>query len=242
MNRIDQAIGVDLFTLRPRISPEAANAALPVSTSFYIAYFRTSGDRLVPVEFSSEVNPWPIHPHPDRELRRAAPRPSLSALRAAGGGRSSLRRDFRNSTLAGSWPTEAAARFPSSSWTSSGIPYPGDSARLSDPAILAADLSRPVILAEDRPDRYNLIDGHHRVARARRDGVPSIPGCRIRCPEHVAFLTSTRAYSAYVEYWNSKLDDAAEDRALRRRTRTHPASLAVVSDAQEFARRGRPAR
>lgn len=85
--------------------------------------------------------------------------------------------------------------------------------------MVAADLNRPVILAEIAPGRYNLIDGHHRVAKARRDGVPSIPAYRVRCPEHVAFLTSTRGYEAYVEYWNSKVDDASEGAPPLRRTR-----------------------
>jgi len=80
--------------------------------------------------------------------------------------------------------------------------------------------SRPVILGEIAPDRYNLIDGHHRVAKARREGLPSILAYRIPCPEHVAFLTSTRAYQAYVEYWNSKVDDVSPKHALRRRTRS----------------------
>ena len=86
------------------------------------------------------------------------------------------------------------------------IPH-ASSTGLNEPAVLAADLSRPVILAEIAPERYNLIDGHHRVAKARLLGVPSIPAYRIRCPEHVAFLTSTSAYKAYVRYWNSKADE-----------------------------------
>ena len=54
------------------------------------------------------------------------------------------------------------------------IPDFGDSG-LTEAAVRAADLSRPVLLAEIAPGRYNLIDGNHRVARARRDGVPVIP-------------------------------------------------------------------
>jgi hypothetical protein len=77
---------------------------------------------------------------------------------------------------------------------------------LDEKAIEAADLSRPILLAEIAPGRYNLIDGHHRVAKARRAGVHSIPACRLRCPEHVAFLTSIRAYQAYVGYWNDKME------------------------------------
>jgi hypothetical protein len=30
---------------------------------------------------------------------------------------------------------------------------------------------------------------------------------RVRFPHHIAFLTFTRAYQAYVEYWNSKCKD-----------------------------------
>jgi ParB-like nuclease domain len=98
------------------------------------------------------------------------------------------------------------------------IPHSGDSAGLSEQTIVDADLLRPVILAEIAPGRYNLIDGHHRVAKARRLGARSVPAHRIRCPDHVAFLTSTRAYEAYVEYWNSKLEDVPAAQALGRRT------------------------
>jgi len=48
------------------------------------------------------------------------------------------------------------------------VPHCGDGAGLSEPAIVAADLLRPVILAEIATDQYNLIDGHHRGAKARR--------------------------------------------------------------------------
>lgn len=97
------------------------------------------------------------------------------------------------------------------------IPYAGISPRLNELTVLNADLSRPVILAEIAPARFNLIDGHHRAAKARREGVLSIPAYRICCPEHVPFLTSIRAYETYVEYWNSKVDE--DSGTLRRRRR-----------------------
>lgn len=122
------------------------------------------------------------------------------------------------------------------------VPHCGDGAGLSEPAIVAADLSRPVILAEIAPDRYNLIDGHHRVAKARREGVLSIPAYRIRCPEHVAFLTSTRAYEAYVEYWNSKVDDASADRIRPRQTRSSRGSRLVRTGVNIPAQRDAAAR
>ena len=75
-------------------------------------------------------------------------------------------------------------------------------------AIPNADLRRPILLAEISPHSYNVIDGHHRIARARREGSATLPTVSIRCPHHMAFLTSTRAYKAYVEYWNSKCKDS----------------------------------
>jgi hypothetical protein len=132
---------------------------------------------------------------------------------------------------AGRFPIELVALHDISHWGNTG---------LSEPTIVAADLSRPVILAEIAPYRYCLIDGHHRVAKARREGMPNILAYRIRCPEHVAFLTSTRAYEAYVEYWNSKAHDASADHAPRRRTRSNRAGRAAGSGGNQSVRRPRP--
>lgn len=82
-------------------------------------------------------------------------------------------------------------------------------ADLDEETIRTADLSRPILLAEISPARFNVIDGHHRVAKARREGVMNLPAHRIACPHHLRFLTSTRAYGAYVEYWNEKLAGVA---------------------------------
>jgi hypothetical protein len=81
------------------------------------------------------------------------------------------------------------------------------SSRLDETAVRSADLSRPILLAEISPGRFNVIDGHHRVAKATRDGVPTVHARRIACPQHVLFLTSTAAYKKYVEYWNSKVKE-----------------------------------
>ena len=81
-------------------------------------------------------------------------------------------------------------------------------ADLDQAVIDAADLSSPIVLAEIAPGRFNVIDGHHRIAKARRNGVDALAGYRVRCPEHIRFLTSTTAYQRYVEYWNSKVDEA----------------------------------
>lgn len=69
----------------------------------------------------------------------------------------------------------------------------------------SVDISRPVILAEIAPDWYNLIDGHHRMEKARRMEIKNILAYRLSADQHKRFLTSKRAYLTYVEYWNSKL-------------------------------------
>ncbi len=67
------------------------------------------------------------------------------------------------------------------------------------------DISRPIILAEIAPGRYNLIDGHHRLEKARRMGKESMQAYKMNVLQHVQFLTSKEAYQSYVEYWNNKL-------------------------------------
>jgi len=91
-----------------------------------------------------------------------------------------------------------------------------DSSHLSEETVLNADLSRPILLAEISPGRFNVIDGNHRLARARREIVLTVPARRVRCPDHVAFLTSAWAYEKYVEYWNSKLKDLSQAKAPRK--------------------------
>src|ERR1700731_5447633 len=98
-------------------------------------------------------------------------------------------------------------------------------------AICTADLSRPILLAEIAPGRFNVIDGNHRLARARRDGVQIVPARKVCCPDHVPFLTSEWAYEKYVEYWNSKLEDLPQgetprNRRKRRLELTHPMRIA----------------
>jgi hypothetical protein len=86
------------------------------------------------------------------------------------------------------------------------VPNYGD-ANLDEATMDAADLSRPVLFAEISPGRFNLIDGNHRMGKARRNGVPTLMARKVSCAHHVAFLTSTRAYETYVEYWNGKIKE-----------------------------------
>jgi hypothetical protein len=83
---------------------------------------------------------------------------------------------------------------------------------LNEEAINTANLKNPIVLAEISPSKFNVIDGNHRVERARREGMRSIPAYRVHPHQHMAFLTSVKAYERYVEFWNSKVDDLARPR------------------------------
>jgi len=80
------------------------------------------------------------------------------------------------------------------------------SSSLNEDYVSIADITQPIILAEISPGRYVVIDGHHRLERARRMRVKAVPAYRLHVHQHIPFLTEKRAYLAYVEYWNSKLD------------------------------------
>lgn len=81
----------------------------------------------------------------------------------------------------------------------------------------SADLSRPILFAEIAPDRhgltripedyysrgYNLIDGHHRLAKAKKYEVTTLPAYIVRMEQHISFMTE--GFEAYVGYWNGKL-------------------------------------
>lgn len=78
--------------------------------------------------------------------------------------------------------------------------------------LAAVDITRPIIVAEISPGRYNVIDGNHRIEKARKLGMETIRAYRLGPEQHMQFLTSGQGYSAYVEYWNAKLKD--EKRAI----------------------------
>ncbi len=83
----------------------------------------------------------------------------------------------------------------------------------------ASNLNKPVILAEVAPDRlkhgyptisedyysrgYNLIDGHHRLMKAKQLGIEKVKAYIVRMEQHIPFMIE--GFEEYVEYWNSKL-------------------------------------
>jgi hypothetical protein len=100
------------------------------------------------------------------------------------------------------------------------IPCYDDGSGLNPGTVRTADLARPIVLAEISPGLYNVIDGNHRLGKARQDGVRTIPAYRVRCPQHLPFLTSTTSYEKYVEYWNSKVKTLRESARTRARWQT----------------------
>jgi hypothetical protein len=70
------------------------------------------------------------------------------------------------------------------------------------------DVSRPVIVAEISPGRFNVIDGNHRMEKARRSGMETISAYKVSPEVHLQFLTTEKGYLAYVEYWNGKLKES----------------------------------
>ena len=89
----------------------------------------------------------------------------------------------------------------------------------------AADLNRPIVIAEIAPDfrdfvpdfpehhwpvrGYSCIDGQHRLEKARRLGLKTLPAVILRMEQHIPFLYE--GYDRYVSYWNGKLIERTED-------------------------------
>lgn len=81
------------------------------------------------------------------------------------------------------------------------------SANINEENLKHCDISKPIIIAEISPQRYNCIDGNLRLNKAYIENVQYIKAYKINSPHHVNYLTDILAYKKYIEYWNSKLDD-----------------------------------
>lgn len=71
--------------------------------------------------------------------------------------------------------------------------------------INSVDVTKPIILAEISPGRYNVVDGNHRLEKAYRDNLETILAYRIKSPDHLQFLITQKAYTSYIDYWNEKV-------------------------------------
>lgn len=85
--------------------------------------------------------------------------------------------------------------------------YSWGASKFKEEHLPAVDVIRPIIVAEISPGRYNVIDGNHRIEKARRLGMEMIRAYKLGPEQHLQFLTTSQGYIAYVEYWNGKLKD-----------------------------------
>lgn len=108
-----------------------------------------------------------------------------------------------------------------------------------------ADLSRPIVVAEIAPDYcdfipdfpendwyargYVCIDGQHRIEKATRLEIESLPAVVLRMEQHNPFLY--KGYDRYTDYWNGKLKDRTED-ALRWRRALRKSPLVLTLTVQ----------
>lgn len=69
----------------------------------------------------------------------------------------------------------------------------------------SVDINKTVLQAEIRAGAYNIIDGNHRMEKARREGVEWINSYIIKGEQLVPYFIEKKGYEAFVEYWNSKL-------------------------------------
>ena len=70
-----------------------------------------------------------------------------------------------------------------------------------------ANTRKPIIQAEIRIGKFEIIDGNHRFEKAFRDGKKTINSYKIYGEELVPYFYNQKGYECFVNYWNSKLED-----------------------------------
>ncbi len=88
--------------------------------------------------------------------------------------------------------------------------FPKAFSSINESHLDSVEVSKPVVLAEISLGRYTLIDGHHRLEKARSMGIKIVQAYKLSVEQHVRFLISKEAYVAYVRYWNGKLKGMGE--------------------------------
>ena len=75
----------------------------------------------------------------------------------------------------------------------------------------SVDLGMPIIQAEMRINKYEIIDGNHRMQKAFDDGRTYINSYQLSGEQLANYLMSKEQYESYVNYWNEKLANYIED-------------------------------
>ncbi len=69
------------------------------------------------------------------------------------------------------------------------------------------DTNKPILQAEIRINKYEIIDGNHRIQKAFDDGLKFIDSYKLQGEQLLPYFMETVQYEAYVRYWNEKLLD-----------------------------------
>ena len=81
----------------------------------------------------------------------------------------------------------------------------------------SVDVSKAVIQVEIRPDRYEIIDGNHRIKKACHDGLEVIESFKLKGEHLLPYFADERGYKAFVEYWNLKVKEDNKSKKLNKR-------------------------
>jgi len=82
------------------------------------------------------------------------------------------------------------------------------SSRLDEEHLQGVDTKKPIIQAEIRIGKFEIIDGNHRFEKASRDGKKTINSYKIYGEELVPYFYTKLGYECFVKYWNSKLEES----------------------------------
>ena len=81
------------------------------------------------------------------------------------------------------------------------------SSGLDEEHIQGVDTKKPIIQAEIKIGRFEIIDGNHRLEKAFREGKKTINSYKIYGEELVPYFYDKKGYERFVKYWNSKLEE-----------------------------------
>jgi hypothetical protein len=81
------------------------------------------------------------------------------------------------------------------------------SSRLDEEHLVNVNTKKPIIQAEIRIGKFEIIDGNHRLEKAFRDGKKTINSYKIYAEEMLPYFYDQQGHENFVKYWNSKLED-----------------------------------
>ncbi len=86
--------------------------------------------------------------------------------------------------------------------------YGAPFSQIDESRLSMVDVLKPVIIAEVTPGQFTLIDGNHRMEKARRLGLKTLKAYRLHILDHISFLTTKEAYERYMQYFDRKNTDS----------------------------------